>query len=168
MSTNLISLHTLNHLLSCIVRWRILHANSATFVKDHSLGYFPKWEHICAVWYCKHTQDAVFKEPQIRVNLRGEACDGGLDKHEFYIDGLRIRRSLGSPRRGMDAAFYISKSELIRDPIVDGPALRATAMMQYAEWPHKTGNSTCVEKVLWPIIRLDFDYMSTNFWFVSP
>lgn len=45
---------------------------------------------------------------------------------------------------------------------VDGPALRASAMMQYAEWLLKTGNSSYVERSLWPIIQLDLDYVSTS------
>jgi glucoamylase len=44
----------------------------------------------------------------------------------------------------------------------DGPALRATALMQYAGWLLENGNSTYVEKSLWPIIRLDLDYVAAN------
>ena len=44
---------------------------------------------------------------------------------------------------------------------VDGPALRASAMMQYAEWLLKNGNSTYVEKSLWPSIQLDLEYVAT-------
>ena len=35
-------------------------------------------------------------------------------------------------------------------------------MMQYAEWLLKTGNSSYVERSLWPIIQLDLDYVSTS------
>ena len=45
---------------------------------------------------------------------------------------------------------------------LDGPALRATALMQYAGWLLENGNSTYVEKSLWPIIRLDLDYVAAN------
>lgn len=45
---------------------------------------------------------------------------------------------------------------------LDGPALRATALIQYAGWLLKNGNSTYVEKSLWPIIRLDLDYVAAN------
>jgi glucoamylase len=34
-------------------------------------------------------------------------------------------------------------------------------MMQYAEWLLKNGNSTYVEKSLWPVIQLDLDYVAT-------
>jgi len=34
-------------------------------------------------------------------------------------------------------------------------------MMQYAEWLLKNGNSTYVEKSLWPAIQLDLDYVAT-------
>lgn len=43
---------------------------------------------------------------------------------------------------------------------VDGPALRASAVMQYAEWLLKNGNSTYVER-LWSVIQLDLDYVAT-------
>lgn len=41
---------------------------------------------------------------------------------------------------------------------VDGLVLRSGAMMQYAEWLLKNGNSTYVEKSLWPVNQLDLDY----------
>ncbi|KAF8271977.1 Six-hairpin glycosidase-like protein [Lactarius quietus] len=44
----------------------------------------------------------------------------------------------------------------------NGPALRATALIQYAGWLLKNGNLTYVEKSLWPIIRLDLDYVAAN------
>ena len=34
--------------------------------------------------------------------------------------------------------------------------------MQYAGWLLENGNSTYVEKSLWPIIRLDLDYVAAN------
>ena len=41
----------------------------------------------------------------------------------------------------------------------DGPALRATTMIAYANWLLK--NDELAAKVLWPIIQLDLDYVAT-------
>ena len=67
----------------------------------------------------------------------------------------------------MGATFPVlssSKSERAdapEDTNADGPALRASAMTQYAEWLLETGNSSYVERSLWPVIQLDLDYVAT-------
>ncbi|KAH9986639.1 Six-hairpin glycosidase-like protein [Russula vinacea] len=76
-------------------------------------------------------------------NPSGPAGKGGLGEPKFNIDGSAFTDPWGRPQR-------------------DGPALRASAMMQYAEWLLKTGNSSYVERSLWPIIQLDLDYVSTS------
>ena len=62
-----------------------------------------------------------------------------------------------------DAAFFFSqiRGDAERGTNVDGPALRASAMIQYAEWLLNNGNSTYVERLLWPAIQLDLDYVAT-------
>lgn len=47
-------------------------------------------------------------------------------------------------------------------PITDGPALRATTLITYANWLVKNGNTSYVTSTLWPIIKLDLDYVSSN------
>lgn len=44
----------------------------------------------------------------------------------------------------------------------DGPALRATAMITYANWLLDNDNSTFVSNTLWPLIQLDLNYVSGN------
>ena len=44
----------------------------------------------------------------------------------------------------------------------DGPALRSTAIINYANWLIANGNTTYVTSTLWPIIKLDLDYVSSN------
>lgn len=44
----------------------------------------------------------------------------------------------------------------------DGPALRATAMITYANWLLDNDNSTFVSNTLWPLIKLDLNYVSGN------
>ncbi|KAI9443329.1 glycoside hydrolase family 15 protein [Lactarius indigo] len=76
-------------------------------------------------------------------NPSGAAGKDGLGEPKFNIDGSPFLRPWGRPQR-------------------DGPALRATALIQYAGWLLRNGNSTYVEKSLWPIIRLDLDYVAAN------
>ena len=45
----------------------------------------------------------------------------------------------------------------------DGPALRSTAIITYANWLLDHGNTTFVSQTLWPIVKLDLDYVNT-FW----
>lgn len=76
-------------------------------------------------------------------NPSGAAGKDGLGEPKFNINGSAFLRPWGRPQR-------------------DGPALRATALMQYAGWLLENGNGTYVEKSLWPIIRLDLDYVAAN------
>ena len=46
--------------------------------------------------------------------------------------------------------------------VSDGPALRATAIITYANWLLDNNNSTYVVNTLWPIIKLDLDYVASN------
>ena len=48
-----------------------------------------------------------------------------------------------------------------RHVLVDGPALRSTAMITYANWLIANHNASYVVKTLWPIIKLDLDYVAT-------
>jgi hypothetical protein len=43
----------------------------------------------------------------------------------------------------------------------DGPALRSTTWIAYANWLLRLGNHTIVADVLWPVIKLDLDYVAT-------
>lgn len=44
----------------------------------------------------------------------------------------------------------------------DGPALRATAMIEYANWLLKNTSVSNVVSTLWPIIKLDLDYVAAD------
>jgi glucoamylase len=44
----------------------------------------------------------------------------------------------------------------------DGPALRATAMIEYANWLLKNSSVSNVVNNLWPIIKLDLDYVAAD------
>ena len=46
---------------------------------------------------------------------------------------------------------------------IDSPALRATALMSYADWLVDNSNTSFVNSVLWPVLQLDLDY-TANYW----
>jgi glucoamylase len=76
-------------------------------------------------------------------NPSGTVSSGGLGEPKFNIDLTAFTGPWGRPQR-------------------DGPALRATAIATYANWLIENGNSTYVTETLWPIIKLDLDYVSAN------
>ncbi|KAF9483498.1 glycoside hydrolase family 15 protein [Pholiota conissans] len=77
-------------------------------------------------------------------NPSGTVSTGGLAEPKFNIDGTAFTGPWGRPQR-------------------DGPALRATALITYANWLIANSNTTFVTKSLWPVIKLDLDYV-TNLW----
>jgi hypothetical protein len=56
------------------------------------------------------------------------------------------------------ARYYELPAE--RHVLLDGPALRSTAMITYANWLLADNNITYVTRTLWPIIQLDLDYVA--------
>lgn len=62
------------------------------------------------------------------------------------------------------AVSYFSRNQrnLILLFFKDGPALRATAMITYANWLIDNSNASFVTSTLWPIIKLDLDYVALN------
>jgi len=75
-------------------------------------------------------------------NPSGTVKTGGLGEPKFNINGGAYEDSWGRPQR-------------------DGPALRSTAMITYANWLLAHHNISYVTRTLWPIIRLDLDYVAT-------
>nr|GAT49309.1 glycoside hydrolase family 15 protein [Mycena chlorophos] len=76
-------------------------------------------------------------------NPSGTVSTGGLGEPKFNIDETAFTGAWGRPQR-------------------DGPALRATAMIQYANWLVKNGSTSNVVSNLWPIIKLDLDYVMAD------
>ncbi|EIW59392.1 glucoamylase G2 [Trametes versicolor FP-101664 SS1] len=76
-------------------------------------------------------------------NPSGTVSTGGLGEAKFNIDESAFTGGWGRPQR-------------------DGPALRATAIITYANWLLDNSNSTYVTQTLWPIIKLDLDYVQNN------
>ncbi|KAF8843359.1 glycoside hydrolase family 15 protein [Paxillus ammoniavirescens] len=76
-------------------------------------------------------------------NPSGTVSTGGLGEPKFNIDGSAFTGSWGRPQR-------------------DGPALRSTAVITYANWLIADGNLSYVTNTLWPMIQLDLDYVANN------
>ncbi|EIW58421.1 glucoamylase [Trametes versicolor FP-101664 SS1] len=76
-------------------------------------------------------------------NPSGTVSTGGLGEPKFNIDESAFTGAWGRPQR-------------------DGPALRSTAFISYANWLLDNGNTTYVTQTLWPVIKLDLDYVEAN------
>jgi glucoamylase len=74
-------------------------------------------------------------------NPSGTVKTGGLGEPKFNIDYTKFTEPWGRPQR-------------------DGPALRSTALVAYANYLIASGNTSHVASTLWPVIKLDLDYVS--------
>ena len=93
-------------------------------------------------------------------NPSGTVSSGGLGEPKFNVDESAFTGAWGRPQRGKyHCPIVCNFSE---HSILDGPALRATAMITYANWLIKNGNSSFVTATLWPSIKLDLDYVAAN------
>lgn len=77
------------------------------------------------------------------TNPSGTVSTGGLGEPKFYINETAFEGPWGRPQR-------------------DGPALRSTAIITYANWLIANGNETYVTNTLWPVIQLDLNYVANN------
>ncbi|OCB88871.1 glucoamylase [Sanghuangporus baumii] len=77
------------------------------------------------------------------TNPSGTVSTGGLGEPKFNIDMTAFTDAWGRPQR-------------------DGPALRATAIINYANYLLTNDNSTHVTNTLWPVLKLDLDYVAQN------
>ncbi|KAI0712502.1 glucoamylase [Earliella scabrosa] len=94
----------------------------------------------------RHIDDFTASQARIQQvsNPSGSVSTGGLGEPKFNIDESAFTGSWGRPQR-------------------DGPPLRATAIITYANWLLANGNGTAyVSNTLWPMIKLDLDYTRDN------
>ncbi|KAJ3536836.1 hypothetical protein NM688_g6784 [Phlebia brevispora] len=77
------------------------------------------------------------------TNPSGSVTTGGLGEPKFNIDETAFTGSWGRPQR-------------------DGPALRSTAIITYANWLLDNGNTSYVTQTLWPVLELDLNYVMNN------
>ncbi|KAJ7594619.1 glycoside hydrolase family 15 protein [Mycena floridula] len=76
-------------------------------------------------------------------NPSGTVSSGGLGEPKFNIDETAFTGAWGRPQR-------------------DGPALRSTALINWANFLIASGNTSYVTGTLWPIIKLDLDYVAAD------
>ncbi|KIM30103.1 carbohydrate-binding module family 20 protein [Serendipita vermifera MAFF 305830] len=76
-------------------------------------------------------------------NPSGTVSSGGLGEPKFLINEAAFTGGWGRPQR-------------------DGPALRATAIITFANYLISQSNTTYVRNTLWPILLLDLNYVSNN------
>ncbi|KAF5382462.1 hypothetical protein D9615_002737 [Tricholomella constricta] len=77
-------------------------------------------------------------------NPSGTILTGGLGEPKFQINLEAFTDGWGRPQR-------------------DGPALRSTALITYANWLVAQSNTSHVVQKVWPVIKLDLDYVA-NTW----
>ncbi|KXN88099.1 Glucoamylase [Leucoagaricus sp. SymC.cos] len=77
------------------------------------------------------------------TNPSGTVSTGGLGEPKFNINLTTFTEPWGRPQR-------------------DGPALRATTLIQYAKWLIANDNTSYVTDKVWPVIKLDLDYVAAN------
>lgn len=92
-------------------------------------------------------QDYVVSSAHIQGvgNPSGGISDGlGLGEPKFNVDETAYTGDWGRPQR-------------------DGPPLRATALIAYSKYLIRTGQTSIVSQLVWPIIRNDLSY-TAEFW----
>lgn len=62
----------------------------------------------------------------------------------------------------MSFAEFVTKNNHLGRPQRDGPALRSTTLIKYANYLVASGNTSYVTSTLWPVIQLDLDYVSAD------
>ncbi|EED14963.1 glucoamylase precursor, putative [Talaromyces stipitatus ATCC 10500] len=78
-------------------------------------------------------------------NPSGSITDGsGLGEPKFNVDGTAFTGAWGRPQR-------------------DGPALRATAMIAYANYLIDNGQTSTAKEIIWPIVQNDLAYVA-QYW----
>lgn len=90
-------------------------------------------------------------------------CDAG-SYLLILCHGRRLLLILGEDLNAVTHPFVLFEClvNFTVRPLIDGPALRSTALITYANYLLANNNSTYVTSTLWPIIKLDLDYVSQN------
>ncbi|RSL98563.1 hypothetical protein BHE90_002080 [Fusarium euwallaceae] len=95
----------------------------------------------------KRIQEYIASQAKLQgvSNPSGSLSDGsGLGEAKFYVNLSPYTGGWGRPQR-------------------DGPALRATAMITYANWLIANGYTSTANDIVWPVIRNDLSYVA-QYW----
>ncbi|KAG6827334.1 hypothetical protein H0H92_012183 [Tricholoma furcatifolium] len=97
----------------------------------------------------KHIDDYLWAQTILQNvdNPSGNITTGGLGEPKFNINLTAFTGDWGRPQR-------------------DGSALRSTALITYANWLLDHSNETYVVEKVWPVVKLDLDYV-TDRWNLS-
>jgi glucoamylase len=93
-------------------------------------------------------------------NPSGTVSTGGLGEPKFHVNESAFTEPWGRPQRGECALRRHFERWDGVDFTPDGPALRATAIITYANWLIANGNTSHVTTFLWPMLQLDLNYVS--------
>ncbi|KAF4444652.1 putative glucan 1,4-alpha-glucosidase [Fusarium austroafricanum] len=95
----------------------------------------------------KKIQEYIASQAKLQAvsNPSGSLSDGsGLGEAKFNVDMSAFTGSWGRPQR-------------------DGPALRATAIITYANWLIDNGYTSTANDIVWPVVRNDLNYVA-QYW----
>jgi hypothetical protein len=82
----------------------------------------------------------------------------------IFCHGRRILLILGEDLNAVTHSFvlYECLTNFTIRPLIDGPALRSTALITYANYLLANDNFSYVTSTLWPILKIDLDYVSQS------
>ncbi|KAI0143019.1 family 15 glycosyl hydrolase [Xylariaceae sp. FL1272] len=122
-----------------------------TWTRDSSLTFKALVERFTTTAYDASLQTQIENfiiaeaKQQTVSNPSGSLSDGtGLGEPKFNPDGSAFTGAWGRPQR-------------------DGPALRAIAMIDYANWLVSNGYTSTASSLVWPVIRNDLAYVA-QYW----
>lgn len=101
-------------------------------------------------------------------NPSGSLSNGaGLGEPKFNVDLSQFTGSWGTYTYKhcipLAASEYLTNTSTSGRPQRDGPALRAIALITYANWLVRNGYSSTASDLVWPIIRNDLSYVA-QYW----
>jgi glucoamylase len=95
--------------------------------------------------------------PTLRTSIDDFISAQAILQQVSNPSGTVSTEGLGEPKFNVD---YTEFTELWGRPQRDGPALRSTALIAYANYLIANGNTSHVASTIWPVIKLDLDYVS--------
>jgi glucoamylase len=143
---------------------------SVYWLRDACLVYHP-WLNELTVFGEKSLRSQmddvvhVLTRTQQVISLAGNVFTGGIAEAVFGVHLEMIldeKTRIGSPAAGASILRFVLAHSL--KVVIDGPPFRASNLIKYAEWLLKPEqkNGTWVADVLWPVINLDLQWISSH------
>lgn len=101
-------------------------------------------------------------------NLSGSLSDGsGLAEPKFNVDLSTFTGPWGkSCIFDQNIPMEADSLSFVGRPQRDGPALRAIALISYANWLIDNGYTDTAKQIVWPVVKNDLTYVA-QYWCVS-